>query len=58
MTKETIKAKFKITLIVYQVFEKLKEAFMSPLVLTHFNPNKLILLVTNISGFAYAIILL
>ena len=58
MTKETIKAKFKIILVIYQAFKKLKEAFMSSLVLTYFNLNKLILLVTNASGFTYAVILL
>ena len=58
MTKETIKAKFKMTPITCQAFKKLKETFMSPLVLAHFNPDKPILLVTNASGFAYAAILL
>ena len=47
-----------MTLVTHQVFEKLKKAFISPPVLTHFDPNKLILLVTDTSGFAYVIILL
>ena len=33
MTKETIKVTFEITPVVYQAFKKLKEAFISPLVL-------------------------
>ena len=53
-----IKAKFKMIPAVYQAFKKLKEAFISPPILTYFNPDKLILLVTNASGFAYIIILL
>ena len=58
MTKETMKANFEITLVICQVFKKLKEVFMSSLVLTYFDPNKLILLVTDTLGFAYAVILL
>ena len=58
MTKKTIKAKFKITPVTCQAFKKLKEAFISPPVLVHFDPNKLILLVTDALGFAYAVILL
>ena len=58
MTKKTIKAKFEIILIICQVFKKLKEAFMSPLIFVYFDPNKLILLITNALGFVYAVILL
>jgi hypothetical protein len=58
MTKETMKANFEMTPAARQAFEKLKEAFMSPPVLAHFDPDKPILLVTDASGFAYAAILL
>jgi hypothetical protein len=56
--KKTIKNKFVFIAIAKKIFKNLKEAFIKPLVLSYFNPKRLIMLITNALGFIYTIILL